>query len=154
MLITLEDNSTQQVSDSYKKLSPIFNTDELHIHTNLEVFTKLTEFCDYYLSLEKKDRKNFEDIEQLFLKQNEIKSWCNEFLNIKHSLLIQLTNQSSILKLDCLTNLCCYGLSLIIKANDIDTLFKLFETKNEYTNEELLEMNKEIEMLKNIPDDD
>lgn len=147
--VSLGDNSIHNLSVEFIYLSNIFKDDEIvHIHTSLEVFNKIKEFGDYYLSfINKKDKKIFENPDQIWDKENPIQIWCNNFLNISNSELIELINESYKLNIKPLLDLCCYHISQIIKDKPIIELRKLFNVENDFTKEEEETLKKETEWI-------
>src|SRR4051812_41174599 len=92
--VSLGNNSVHSLSIEFMELTPSFKDDIVnHIHTNLDVFTKLKEFGDYYLSLGKKEKKIFDNPEQIWEKENDTQIWCDIFIkNIAPNNLIELIN--------------------------------------------------------------
>lgn len=148
--ITLRDNSTQSLPIDFMQLSSSFKDDEVnHIHTTVEVFQKIKVFGEYYLNLNKKERKIFENPDLIWDKESETQNWCNEFLQMPYTNLIELSNESHTLNIKPLLDLCCYQISQIIKNKSVEEMRDLFDVKSDFTPEEEMKLKKDTEWIIN-----
>src|ERR1700678_4045898 len=133
--ISLNDKSIHDVSVEFITISNIKDGDINHINSSLSIFNKIKTFGDYYLALSKKDKKLFENPDQLY-NNDDHKKWCVELLEISHNELIELINQSYKLNIKPLIDLCCYQLSQIVNKHSIIELRSLFDIRNDFSSDE------------------
>jgi len=135
--VTLEDNSIQQLPLEFINLSNVFKEGEvIHIHTSLTIFQRIKEFGEYYLSLSKKDKNMFENVPQIYDKDNLIQDWCEKFTNNIDGNLIELTHQSDLLSIIPLENFCCYKIAQLIQDKSISEMRQILKVENDFSPEE------------------
>lgn len=146
--VSLSDNSIHSLPVDFIHLSHSFKDDEVnHIHVSILIFNKIKDFGEYYLSLNKKDRKMFEDPGQIWDKDNSIQTWCDEFLKMSHTDVIELMNESHKLNIKPLLDLCCYHISQLIKDKTTDEMRDMFHVVNDFSPEETEKLKKETEWI-------
>ena len=131
VLVLLSDNTKDEVSDDFKKLSKLFDTKEITINTNKILFDKLKELITYFLNHPENSAEEFE--------KNQSEFYKSYFTNPKQ--MVELVELSNNLKLDELTNIICYYIANIIKNTDTDKLTEIFG-KSDLSIEELENMEK------------
>jgi S-phase kinase-associated protein 1 len=145
--VSLADNSVHSLSIEFIQLSRSFKDDETtHIHVSLPVFNKIKEFGEFYLDVQdKKEKKLFENPDQIWDKENSIQTWCDKFLIMSPSELIELTNESHKLNIKPLLDLCCYHTAQIIRDKTTTELRTLFNVSNDFSPEEERQLEKDTE---------
>lgn len=121
--ISLNDNTIHELCfdvTTFSDLKSNESGDVNHLSTNQNIFNKIKEFVDHYSSLSKKDKKIFESPDQHL--------WINNYFeNLSNSDLIELMNESSIINMKPLINICCYKLSIILNNASNDEITKIFK---------------------------
>ena len=146
--VSLADNTAHKLPIEFAYLSNVFKSGEVtHIHTNAKVFAKLKDFGTYYLNFDDKEKKQFDNIEQLFEKEPDINSWCMDFLNMEPEILTELTTISFDLNIKVLLNLCCYNIAEIINNKSIPDIREYFKIENDFTPEEDALLEEETEWI-------
>lgn len=146
--ISLSDNSQHTLSIDFINLSSVLKHDMInHIHTSIDVFNKIKEFGTYYLCMDSKEKKIFENIDKIWDKPNTLQNWCENYLEMPHNILIELTNESFKLNIKPLVDLCCYRLASIIRNNKIDKLRDIFQAEDNFTPDEKESIDKETKWL-------
>ena len=145
--ISLSDNTIHDIPIEFMEISSLFKDDiTCHVHTSLNIFNKIKDFGDYYLRLDNKDKKLFENLPKIYDTDLDKKKWCDEFLNVNIDILIELMDVGRTLKIKPLIDLCCFKLSTFINNNDINGIKQLFIDSG-YTPEEKKPIIKELKWI-------
>lgn len=148
--IRLNDNSEHALPISFMNLTNKFRENETNIlNINQDIFNKIREFGNFYLSLEhKKEKDMFKNPKLIFNIKSEnnesnIKNWCNNFLDMNIDKLLALMNESQELDIKELLNICCYKLSNIINNKSIDEIKNMLNITSNLSTEEIYSIRSE-----------
>lgn len=107
---------------------------------------KAMEFCKYHHENDVKVEEGEEEKEE-DTKKKEFSAWDIEFCNIPQSELFSLINATNFLDIKPLLDVACYTVAMMIKGKKVEEIRKIFNIKNDFTEEEEKEIRKKNEWL-------
>ena len=127
-LIILTDNSKHTVDAKYTELFPVFQN-ETAIDLAEKSFLKICDFINYYITLDATTRKAIELPDKLIDNHTDVYSWLDKYTELPANELLELINNTAILKIKPLHEFACYRLSKILNSLDVVKIKDIFTKK-------------------------
>jgi len=107
-------------------------------NVNGNILQKVIEWCRHH-----KNDGPYQDNDETAKRSDDIPQWDQDFLRVDQGTLFELIMAANYLDIKRLLDLCCKNVANMIKGKTADEIRKTFNIKNDFTEEEEMQVKRE-----------